>query len=170
MKTFILSSIPKVSLVSILIDISALAFIYLIPTISHILNLPVYLIEPMRLMLILALVHSIKQNAFLLALTMPLFSFLLSGHPLFPKMVLITFELTLNAFLFYFLMKKIKYIFPSILLSIIFSKVIYYLIKYALINLTILHTGLISTPIIIQLITTLVYSLYLYLFFKKNKE
>jgi len=162
--------LQKSTIISVLIDIGALAFIYLVPTISHIINLPVYLIEPMRLMLIFALVHTNKKNAYLIALTMPLFSFLISGHPLLPKMILITFELSLNVFLFYFLVNKIKRTFPSILLSIVLSKVVYYLIKFIMIKMTILNSGLISTPIYIQIITTLVFSSYLFIFFKNHQK
>ena len=155
--------------ISALIDISALAFIYFVPTISHLISLPLYFIEPMRLMLVLALVHTHKNNAYILALTLPLFSYLISGHPVLPKMILITSELSLNVFLFYLLSSKMKPVFPAILLSIIISKLAYYLIKYILINMAIIHSGLISTPIFIQLITTLVFSTYLYLVMKRNQ-
>ncbi len=154
---------------SILIDISALAFIYFVPTISHLIALPVYFIEPMRMMLVFALVHTNKKNAYLIALTLPVFSFLISAHPVFPKMLLITFELSLNVFLFYLFSKKMKNIFPAILLSIILSKLVYYLIKFGMINFAIIKSGLISTPIYIQVITTLVFSTYLYLVFRKKK-
>lgn len=159
----------KNTLTSILIDIGALTFIYLVPTISHIINLPVYLIEPMRLMLIFALVHTNKTNAFIIALTLPLFSFLVSGHPVFPKMILIAFELSLNVYLFYFLASKIKSVFPAIFLSIILSKVIYYMLKFGLVSMAIIDGTVISTPLTIQLITTIVFSSYLFLFYRKNK-
>jgi hypothetical protein len=159
----------KNTLTSILIDLGALTFIYLVPTISHIINLPVYLIEPMRLMLIFALVHTHKTNAFIIALTMPLFSFLVSGHPVFPKMLLIAFELSLNVYLFYYLAKKIKSVFPAILLSIILSKVIYYLLKFGLVSMAVIDGTVISTPLTIQLVTTIVFSSYLYLFYRKTK-
>jgi hypothetical protein len=167
MKTLSGSIIKKTTIISILTDISALAFIYLVPTISHVINLPVYLIEPMRLMLVLALVHTNKQNAYLLALTMPLFSMIISGHPVFPKMMLIAIELSVNVFLFYLLTNKMKYMFPAILLSILFSKMIYYLLKFILIQFAVLNTGLIATPILVQLITTVLFSLYLFRFYKK---
>lgn len=170
MKALLYPLVQKRTIVSILIDISALAFIYFVPTISHLISLPVYFIEPMRLMLIVALVHSSKKNAYLIALSMPVFSFLISGHPLFPKMLLIAFELSLNVFLFYALLSKTKRIFPSILLSIVLSKMIYYLIKFGLIKLTIIDSGLISTPLFIQTITAFVFSLYLYLFYKHDQE
>ena len=157
------------TIISVLIDIVALGFIYLVPTISHLLSLPVYLIEPMRLMLVIALVHTSKKNAYLLALTLPLFSFLVSAHPALPKMILISFELALNVFLFFQLSKKIKNIFPVILLSIVISKLVYYVIKFGMIELTILNSGLISTPILIQVTMTLVFSGYVYLFYRNKR-
>lgn len=170
MKSIALQLNKRKTIISVLIDLFALSFIYYVPTISHLISLPLYLIEPMRLMLIIALVHSSKANAYLLALTLPLFSFIISGHPVFPKMLLITFELVFNVVLFFGLTKKIKYIFPSILLSIILSKVAYYIIKFGLIEITIIHSDLFSTPIYIQVITSLVFSSYLYIFYKKNKS
>ena len=168
MKALSYPQVKRNTIVSILIDVSALVFIYFVPTISHLINLPLYLIEPMRLMLVFALVHSNKTNVYIIALTMPLFSFFMSGHPVFPKMLLIAIELAINAYLFYFLVRKIKSVFLAIFLSIIISKIIYYLLKFGLINLAILNTAVISTPLFIQLITTLVFSSYLYLFYKKN--
>ncbi len=167
MKAFSHTIIEKIPVAGILIDLSALAFIYLVPTLSHLLALPVYLIEPMRLMLVLALVHTNRQNGYLLALTMPLFSFIISGHPVFAKMVLIAAELSLNVFLFYLLSKRMKYIFPAIFLSIVLSKAVYYLLKFALIQLAILDTGLVATPLIIQLAMAVVFSGYLAVFYKK---
>ena len=169
METLSQSIKQKKTITSILIDISALAFIYFVPTISHLIALPVYFIEPMRLMLVFALVHTNKTNAYIIALTLPIFSFLISAHPALPKMLLITFELTLNVFLFYLLSKKMKNVFPAILFSIIISKMVYYLIKFGLINLAIIKSGLISTPIYIQVITTLVFSTYLYLVYRNKK-
>ncbi len=160
----------KATLVSIFTDLSALAFIYLVPSISHLISLPVYLIEPMRLMLILAMVHTGRTNAFILALTMPLFSLLISGHPALPKMILISVELSMNVLLFYSLATKMKSVFPAILLSIILSKTIYYLLKFMLIQLTVIQTGMFSTPILIQCATTLIFSTYMSVFYKKNRR
>jgi hypothetical protein len=170
MKVLTAPIFQRISLTAVLIDISALAFIYLVPTISHLISLPVYLIEPMRLMLIIALVHTTKRNAYILAVTLPLFSFLISSHPELPKMMLIAFELSMNVFLFFLFAKKIKHYFPAILLSILISKTLYYIIKFGIIKLTFLNTELISTPIYIQIITTVIYSFYLYIFLKKEIE
>ncbi len=166
--------IQKVSLIkswkSIFIDLSALLFIYLIPTFSHLLQFPLYFIEPMRLMLILALAHTNKQNAYFIAISLPLFSFLISGHPIVAKMVLISMELSLNVFLFYLLKERIKNIFPALFLSIIISKSAYYLLKYFLISFAILQMGLISTPILIQFTTSIAFSGYVYFLLKNPKN
>lgn len=153
----------------IAIDIIALAFIYFVPTISHMLNFPVYLIEPMRIMLIIAIAHSSQKNAYIVALTLPLFSWAISMHPNLYKMMLITAELVFNVWLFYFLVNKIENKFTSMLLSIFVSKVLYYGVKFLLISFLVLNTGLISTPIYIQLITTLVFSGYIFLILRNRK-
>jgi len=153
----------------ILLDLLGVLLIYFVPTLTHLISLPVYFIEPMRLMLILAMVHTNKHNAYFLALTLPLFSFLISSHPVFLKVILISIELVLNVWLFYLLKDRIKQLFSSILLSIVLSKLAYYTFKFVLIKLAFLDSSLISTPLVIQLCTTLVFSLYLYKFFRKNE-
>jgi hypothetical protein len=168
MATNIGLSISKLNQRSIIIDIFALVFIYFVPSISHLLNIPLYLVEPMRIMLILALAHTSKKNAYMLALTLPLFSFLISAHPNIFKALIMTLELLLNVWLFYKLSTKVNQ-FVAIFSSIIISKVVYYLLKFGLINFAVLQTGLISTPIYLQLITTVVFSGYLFLVLRKNQ-
>lgn len=155
----------------VLFDILALTFIYFVPTISHMLSFPLYLIEPMRIALILALVHTTKKNAYIIAITLPLFSFLVSAHPVFYKMMLISGELVINVWLFYFILSRTKNAFVSILSSIILSKVIYYLAKFIAIAL-ILQTSerIISTSLYIQAATTIVFSLYLGLMLRNRKD
>ena len=87
---------------SLLIDILGLAFIYFVPTLSHLLNFPLYLVELMRVMLIIAIAHTTKRNAYLIALTPPLFSFLVSSHPFFLKTMIITVELIIKPAQFFF--------------------------------------------------------------------
>jgi len=150
-------------------NILALTFIYFVPTISHMLSFPMYLIEPMRIALILALVHTNKRNAYIIAITLPLFSYLVSAHPVFYKMMLISAELVLNVWLFHYIFSKSKNAFVSILSSIILSKAVYYLAKFLIIALVIRSSDIIiSTPLYIQGITTLVFSLYLWLMFRRR--
>jgi hypothetical protein len=168
MKNTAILSLSNFKVKTLLIDLSALAFIYFIPTLSHMLALPVYFIEPMRLMLVIAIAHTTRRNAFLIAATLPLFSFLISAHPHLIKMMLITAELLLNVWLFYFILKKSGNTFVSMLSSIVISKAAYYLVKFGLLSSLIITGSLVSTPLLIQVITTLVFSGYLF-FILRNK-
>lgn len=155
---------------TILIDLSALALIYFTPAISHLFNFPFYLIEPMRLMLILTLVHTTKRNAYLIALTLPVFSFIISSHPSIVKSLLIAGELAVNVWLFFELSKFIKQYFVTALLSIFISKIIYYAAKALLLYTTVLTGELVSTPIYIQLLMTVLFSVYIYLMLVKQEQ
>ena len=168
MSTYIGLSLSKLKTRSIVLDILALTFIYFVPTISHLLNVPIYLVEPMRIMLILAIAHTNKKNAFLIALTLPLFSFLISSHPNIFKAVIMTMELVLNVWLFYELAKRANQ-FVAMLSSIVLSKIFYYLLKFGLISFAVLQSDLISTPIYLQVITSLVFSGYLFFIFRRNQ-
>lgn len=151
------------------LDVFALAFIYFLPAISHMLSFKLYLIEPMRLMLVLAMVHTHRKNAYLLALTLPMFSFLISSHPVLIKTMLISAELVVNVALFYFLVKRI-HVLPAIFLSIWLSKIFYYGLKYLSILTIFPGEGLIGTPLLMQLATSAVFSLYLFAFFRQREQ
>ncbi len=148
---------------SLIIDGLALVLIYSMPALSHLFRLPVYFIEPMRLMLVLALVHTNRHNAYILALTLPVFSLMISGHPIPLKTALISAELFLNVYFFYLFSAFISRKSIALLLSIVGSKLIYYLLKYALIAMVLIESSLFSTPVLIQVITTLVFSAYMFI-------
>ena len=152
----------------IIFNILAVALIYFIPAISHALAFPLYLFEPMRLVLILALVHTNRQNAYILAATLPLVSFLLSGHPVLFKAFLISGELVLNVALFFAFFRFFKTRFAAILASIAVSKFAYYLLKFALLQWAVLEGTLISTALWIQVSTMLLFSVYVAFFYKKQ--
>ena len=154
-------SIQKIK--NIVFDLIALLAIYLVPAVSHLLRFPVYYLEPMRIMLILAIVHTSRKNAYLIALTLPLFSMLISAHPSLVKTSLITGELLLNVWLFFLLSEKLSNKTLSIFLSIIASKIFYYLVKFLLITSVLLNGDLISTPMYIQIIMLFILSGYIYL-------
>jgi len=154
----------------ILFDLVAITFIYFVPAISHMLSIPLYLLEPMRIILILALVHTHKVNAYVLAATLPFFTFLVSGHPILPKAFLISAELVLNVFLFFTLLRFFKVKFTAIVSSIILSKLAYYVAKFLLIQTAVLEMGLISTPLWIQLAMTLVFTGYVVFFYKNASQ
>jgi hypothetical protein len=144
-------------------DLFAIGFVYLVPVFSHLFALPVYYIEPMRLILILAMAHTSKKNAYILAATLPLFSYFVSAHPVFLKTLLISGELLFNVWLFFFLSGKIKNKFGRMLLSVGLSKIAYYILKFALLSAVLLEGSLISTPLAIQFIMMFLFSSYIFL-------
>lgn len=163
MENILSKRVSKNILASSIFDLFAIATIYFVPTISHLFALPIYFIEPMRLMLILSIAHTSKKNAYFLAATLPVFSFLVSGHPVFLKTFLISGELVLNVWLFHFLLEKINNKFGVMIVSIALSKIAYYVLKFLFLSLLLLDGSLISTPILIQVIMMFVFSSYILL-------
>lgn len=157
-----------VSLKAFLIDLIVIAVIYFLPAFSHIINFPLYLIEPLRIAVVFCLLHTNKRNALFVALTVPLFSFFISSHPAILKSALIIAELLINLFLFYFLVRK-QNIFLSMFLSIIISKIFYYSIKFILIQVNLMDGSLVSTPIYIQWVVAIGLSLYAVLTFNNTE-
>lgn len=154
----------------VLLDLLFLTFIYFVPALTHLFALPIYYIEPMRLMLVFGMLHTSKYNSIVIALTLPLFSFIISAHPSIFKTGLISIELLINVLLFFSLKRKIKNIFFLMAVSVIASKVIYYLLKYVALSFTLINGSLISTPILIQIVMTLVFSGYAYQISKKEEK
>ena len=154
---------------SLIFDALGLVAIYFIPAVSHMFNIPFYLFEPMRLMLILAIAHTSKRNAIIIALTLPLFSYFVSGHPIPPKALIIAAELMLNVVLFYYFARRLKHYFGAMIMSILASKVVYYFLKFGIIYYGIIEGNLFSTPIYLQLILTLIYSSYLFVVFSRKE-
>lgn len=148
---------------SAVFDVLVLGFLYYLPAISHLLIFPLYLIEPMRIMLILSIAHTSKRNTYFIALSLPLFSLMVSTHPSFYKMLLITTELVINASVFYVLIGRINNSFVSMILSISISKAFYYTSKFLLIKLSLLNTLLLSTPVFLQIVIGVILSAYIYL-------
>ena len=150
-----------------ILDLLLLIVLYLLPAISHALVIPFYLLDPMRIIVFISILFTDKKNSFILALTIPVFSFLLASHPVLIKSLLIAAELIFNLFLFYGLYKKYKNIFVITFLSIVVSKLFYYFLKYIAIQAGLLNFSLISTSLWIQLIVTAAISLAVFFTSKK---
>jgi hypothetical protein len=142
-----------------LFDIAAVLLIVLIPAATHLTGIPVYFLEPMRVMLILAMLHTDKRNALLLAVLLPVASFVFSGHPFFVKMLIITGELLVNVMLFYFLAKKFNG-FISMIFSIVSSKLLCYTTYYLVFGGSFVLEESGKLFIAAQLIMTLLLSAY----------
>lgn len=154
-----------------LIDASIILLMVFLPTFSHMLSFPLYKFEPMRIMVLAGyLLSANKKNAYGLAIILPLFSFITTGHPLLIKSVLMISELTINVFLFSFLVEKKLNVFFAMLVSIVLSKVFYYGIKFVLISTGIMNTNLIDTQIGIQVLISCVIALAFALVYKPLKS
>jgi hypothetical protein len=154
---------------AIITDFLALVFIYFVPALSHMLKFPLYYADPMRIALFSILVLTKKENVYIMALSIPLISFLISGHPVFPKFLIVSLELFANVFLIFRFSNVIKNKFLLVFLSLFLSKSLYYLLKFVLIKFAVLDMGLISTPLYIQAILTLVFSTILAFILKRRK-
>ncbi len=122
-----------------------------LPALSHMAALPLYRFEPMRLLLFAAILFSGRRNALLAAVWMPLLAFWTSGHPVFPKVVLIQGELLLNGLIFLAVFRRSGAFAPAAVLSILASKAAYYAAKFVLIQAALLDGKLVATPWTIQL-------------------
>ena len=156
---------------TLLVDAVILAFVYFIPTISHLVAYPLYYFEPMRVALFASILFlSDKKNAYFLAITLPLFSFVISGHPIAVKNMIMAIELVTNVFFLNLLSKKHNHFFEACFLSIVLSKSIYYILKYVAISTGLLSIDLLGTPIIYQMIVVMLLSLaYLMVNIKTTK-
>jgi hypothetical protein len=146
----------------LLLDIIALVIVFFTPRIGLILHLPFYMIEPMRMMVVLSIAHSNRVNSYLLALTLPFFSWAVSGHPELFKMLVMTVEITVNVFLFYLLNKKIDSVIMAMIISIVVSKVICYALYLLFFSMMFLEQEAEPSFLLAQVITTLIFSFYVY--------
>jgi hypothetical protein len=154
----------------ILLDIIALVFMYFIPAISHLTSYPMYKLEPMRcILLVNLLLIGNKKNACIMAATLPLFSFAVASHPVLIKSVIMAIELVANIILFFWLSEKKMNIGFAMFLSIIASKLLYYVLKFLLIKVGVISLSLVDTNILVQLVVAFIISL-LFVTFQKEKK
>ncbi len=136
---------------TISLDVVLCAAVVAVPALSHAAAFPFYLFDPMRLLLFVAILGSSRRNALLMAVGMPLLAMLTSGHPVFPKVVLIQGELALNTLIFFGLARKTHRFLPAAAISVAASKAAYYAAKFFLIKMSLLSGGLVATPWAYQL-------------------
>ncbi len=153
---------------SLLLDILAVLFIIFMGDISKLIGYPLYVLDPMRMMLILAFAFTPRWNGWILALLLPFASYFFGYHPSITKTSLMAIELLMNVWLFWFLLDKTKMSLLAILISIVFSKVVYYLLKFICIEMGWLSGELVTTPIDIQVITTLAFSVFVIIVYLFN--
>ena len=134
-------------------DVFFILVLYMVPTLSHLASVPLYKFEPMRCVLLAnLLVTGNKKNAYFMSMTLPLFSFCVGGHPIYIKALLMTIELFTNVLLFDIISNRQKNYSVVIAISIILSKLLYYLLKYLSIVLGFLAGPLITTNLFVQFV------------------
>lgn len=167
-----ITTISKIfTLRNIAVDILILTGIYFIPAVSHLTPIPLYYLDPMRFFMLAGFVLTRNNsNTFLLALTIPIFSALVTGHPTIFKALLISIELTVNILFFIKLLKYRKlHIALSMLVSIMASKIIYYTLKFASIKFNFIEGDLITTSLWVQLGTLGFITIFFYLIWRNFK-
>lgn len=140
---------------TITLNVLLCAGVLAIPSLSHATALPLYRFEPMRLLLFVAILTAGRRNALLMALWLPLLSLLTSGHPVFPKVVLIQGELVVNTWVFTEIFRRSDRFTLAAAVSIIASKSVYYTAKYVLIETALLSGEVVATPWAYQVATFL---------------
>jgi hypothetical protein len=160
----------KTASLVIITDVLVLLLVYFIPALSHLSPFPLYYLDPMRVLLFAAyLISRNNGNALILAATIPIFSSLVTGHPVFYKSLLISFELLINLGCFIWMVRQLKW-HPGVIFFIaaVVSKICYYLFKYIFLETGLLTGSLKATDLDIQLYTVTGLSL-LFAFFYKHK-
>jgi hypothetical protein len=143
---------------TLIIDFIGILCVVLVPAISHLTAIPFYYLEPMRLMMVVALLYTSRRNAYAIAIVLPVLSFLISGHPFLLKMLIIVAELVMNVRLFILLFKTTKKPFISMVASIGISKFFCYLLYWIFLSWAFVKSEAGTTFIVTQLIVTLMLS------------
>jgi len=100
-------------------DIAAIMIVIFLPAISHMMPFPLFYLDPMRLVLLgVYFVTRNEKNAYIIAMGLPIFSMLYSGHPVFYKAILISFVFSI--FFTFSLGSSFSSSNSTILLSLIF--------------------------------------------------
>ena len=168
MNTHSLKAQPLWRIVSI--DVLLLATACLIPTLSHLLALPLYHLNPMLLVLLagMLLVRDCR-NAYLLALLLPLFSMLLVGMPTPAKALCMVAEYATVVFVSHRLLKEGYGLLGTMgvmVVAMLAGKGVYYLLKALLLS----PVQLVTTPVLTQVSVVLAAALlYSALLLKRNK-
>ena len=149
---------------TIALDAVLLTVACLIPAASHMLAIPLYMLNPMLALLLAAILWGRNwRNALLMAVLLPSISCLLTGMPTAPKMFCMMAELTTVAALFNWLQRKWA-VLPAVLTSIIAGKAIYYALK----AIVLAPAVLVGTQWSIQLLAVLLWGGLFSLLYKKS--
>lgn len=102
--------------------------------IGHKFDCPVYFFEPIRLLVTLSIFILNKRVTLLYAFILPIFSFLIFGHPVFFKMMIMILEMEITVLVFLFFKSKNIPLWLSMLITINIGKLFYYIIQFFFIS------------------------------------
>ena len=112
-----------------IMDAALIAAACLIPAVSHLTALPLYMLNPMLALLLAGmLLGKDWRNALVLAVLMPAVNCLVAGMPTAAKMVCMVAELATVAGLFHLLSRRWA-VLPAVLVSVVAAKIVYYALK-----------------------------------------
>ena len=152
------------------VDALLIAVACLVPTLSHVLALPLYYLNPMLLVLLagMLLVRD-RRNAYLLAVLLPVVSMLAVGMPTPLKAVCMVAEYATVVFVSGLLQgwnKRFVGTLGAMLVAMLAGKAVYYLLK----ALILAPAVLVSTPVTVQLLVVVaaavLYAVFVSLKFK----
>lgn len=113
----------------VLLDAVLVTMACMIPSASHLLAVPLYMLNPMLVLLLAGILLGRDwRNALVLAVLMPLASCLLAGMPTAPKMVCMMAELATVAAVFGLLSRRWA-VLPAVLTAVVVSRLVYYILK-----------------------------------------
>ncbi len=136
---------------TLITDVLVLFSFYATIIFAHILPFPLYKLDPMKILVLGTVIYSSRNNAMFMAAILHVLSFFSTGHPVFPKFLIMSSELAIFAWVLGTLQSS-RIAKPLGFLSAIFvSKLFYYLIKGGAISLGFLDQNLLSTSIATQM-------------------
>ncbi len=136
---------------TLITDILVLLSFSLTLVIAHILPFPLYKLDPMKILVLVTVIYSSRWNSVAIAAALPILSFLSTGHPVFPKFLVMSSELMVFGFVLSSVHTRQSKKIIGFLSAILISKIIYYIIKGGIIALGYLDQPLISTAFYTQI-------------------
>ncbi len=140
----------------LLIDVALLVALYMVPGFAHLTALPLYMLEPMRIALCVSLLFTNRANTYFIALTIPLASTMITGHPPPLKAVLMGIEFSILVASYSYLVQRPRIsAFAALSAGILLSKLAYYAMKFVALSTGLLAGSLISTLLQTQLVVAI---------------
>ena len=138
--------------------LTASVTIALVPTVSHLINIPLYKLNPMHWIIYVFCLYQYKRMSIILVLSiaLPLISFLTTGHPILLKSILIGVELFLYGAIFITLFhSRKKWLFSAFIISKLVGITIYYAGKSVFVLGELISGPIITVPLINQFVLSI---------------